>query len=40
MQALEKINVVYRKEEFLDLYPQFKLDRMVKKMDFINIMEA
>lgn len=40
IQALEKINVKYSKEEFLNLYPQFKLDRIVKKLDFINIMEA
>jgi hypothetical protein len=40
MQALEKINVHYTKEEFLNAYPQFKLDRTVKKLDFINIMEG
>lgn len=40
MQALEKINVVYTREEFLNTYPQFKLDRTVKKLDFINIMES
>ena len=40
MQALEKISISYEKEEFLTKYPQFKLDRMVKKIDFINIMEA
>ena len=40
MQGLEKINIKYEKEEFLNKYPQFKLDRVVKKIDFINIMEA
>jgi Ca2+-binding EF-hand superfamily protein len=39
VQALEKINVSYTREEFLNAYPQFKLDRTVKKLDFINIME-
>jgi Ca2+-binding EF-hand superfamily protein len=40
VQALEKIGIKYEKDEFLTKYPQFKLDRMVKKLDFINIMEA
>ena len=40
IQALDKINIHYSKEEFLNLYPQFKLDRVVKKLDFINVMEA
>ena len=40
MQALQKINVHYTKEDFLNAYPQFKLDRTVKKLDFINIMES
>ena len=40
MQGLEKINVSYDKETFLNTYPQFKLDRLVKKLDFINIMEG
>ena len=40
MQALEKINIKYQKQQFLNKYPQFKLDRMVKKIDFINIMES
>ena len=40
MHALEKINIRYTKEEFLNAYPQFKLDRTVKKLDFINIMEG
>lgn len=40
IQALEKVNVRYTREEFLEAYPQFKLDRTVKKLDFINIMEA
>ena len=31
MQALEKINVHYSKEDFLNTYPQFKLDRTVTK---------
>lgn len=40
VQALERINVHYSREEFLAAYPQFKLDRAVKKLDFINIMET
>ena len=40
IQALEKINVRLTREEFLDKYPEFKLDRMVKKIDFINIMDG
>lgn len=40
VHALGKLNIHYTREEFLEAYPQFKLDRMVKKLDFVNIMEA
>lgn len=40
VQALDRINVHYTREDFLAAYPQFKLDRAVKKLDFINIMET
>jgi hypothetical protein len=39
VQALQRISINYQKENFLSKYPQFKLDRLVKKLDFINIME-
>lgn len=40
MQALTYINVHYSQEEFLNKYPQFKLEKGVKKSDFANIMDA
>ncbi len=30
---------MYEKERFLEKYPQFKLDRMVGKLEFVNVME-
>ena len=40
IQALTHINVDYSQEEFLSAYPQFKLEKGVKKSDFANIMDA
>lgn len=40
MQALTHINLHYSQEEFVGKYPQFKLEKGVKKSDFANIMEG
>lgn len=39
LQALGHINVVYTQDQFLNKYPQFKLEKGVKKGDFANIMD-
>lgn len=40
MQALKNLNINYEQEEFVNKYPQFKLDKGVKKSDFVNIMDG
>ena len=40
VQALKRITIEYTKEQFLEKYQRFKLDKMVNKNDFVNIMEA
>ena len=40
LQALGHINVHYTQEQFLNRYPQFKLEKGVKKSDFANIMDT
>ena len=40
MQALSLINIHYEQEEFLNKYPQFKLEKGVKKSDFATIMDS
>lgn len=40
IQALGHIGVQYSHEEFLNKYPQFKLEKGVRKSDFANIMDA
>lgn len=39
IQALTHVNVHYSKEDFLNAYPQFKLEKGVKRSDFVNIMD-
>ena len=40
IQALTHLNIHYSQEDFLNKYPQFKLEKGVKKLDFANIMDA
>ena len=40
IQGLRRITVKYEKQQFLEKYPKFKLDRMVSKLEFVNIMET
>lgn len=40
MQALTHINVTYSQPDFVNKYPQFKLDKGVKKSDFVSIMDS
>ncbi len=40
MQSLGHLNVHYTQQQFLNKYPQFKLEKGVKKSDFANIMDS
>ncbi len=39
IQALKRITIEYTREEFLEKYPKFKLDKFVVKAEFVNILE-
>lgn len=40
IQSLGHINVNYSHEEFLKKYPQFKLEKGIRKSEFASIMDA
>lgn len=39
IQALRRITIEYTKEEFLEKYPKFKLEKFVVKAEFVTILE-
>ena len=40
LQALNQLNIHISKEDFLLAYPQFKLEKGVKKADFVSILDT
>lgn len=40
IQSLGHINVNYTQEDFLKKYPQFKLEKGIKKSEFASIMDS